>query len=407
MRQGRRRRISPSAARRLAIACQCLDDGRGLPRGREGAARIVERLGYVQIDTIAVVQRAHHHTLWARRPDYAPEYLHCLQADDRSVFEYWRGAACYLPMSDYRYYVPAMRGFADSPRTREWLASNARLVKEVIRRIRREGPLASADFPAPEGQKRGPWWDWKPEKQALETLFSMGELMISARRNFQRLYDLAERVLPARVSTEEPSREEMARFVVRRALTSTGAAPAGGISWGRASDRIAIAEALAAYVASGEVTPVTVSGADGGPHYAWSEALQRAPARRRRRRPLILSPFDSLVTDRRRLRDLFDFDCRLECYLPAAKRRYGYFCLPILWGDRFIGRLDPKAERKQGVLRVKKLMFEPGFADFEPLLPALAEELRSFAAFNECEAVVIEETQPRKVRRPLQRELGG
>jgi uncharacterized protein YcaQ len=311
-------------------------------------------------------------------------------------------------MSDYRYYGPAMKAFADWSRTRDWLESNARLVKEVMGRIRSEGPLGSADFAAPDGRKRGPWWDWKPAKRALETLFSMGELMIAERRNFQRLYDLAERVLPADANTEEPSREELAAFVVRRALSSMGVGSADGIRWGRAGDRDAIVDALNAAVASGEVTPVNITGLDGGPHYAWTEALETVRPRRRRRGQLhVLSPFDNLVMDRRRLRELFDFECKLECYLPAAKRRYGYFCLPILWGDRFIGRMDAKAERKQRTLTIKKLMFEPRFDEFDPVLPALAEKLRVFAAFNECDAIVVEAAQPRRSRRSLQRQLDG
>ncbi len=405
MHHTRRRRISLSTARRLAIASQCLDGRQKLPAGKEGAARIIERLGYVQIDTIAVVQRAHHHTLWARRPDYVPEHLHRLQSEDRRVFEYWRGAACYLPIQDYRYYLPSMKAFADWQRTRHWLESNARLVKEVRNRIRREGQLASADFSAPEGAKRGPWWDWKPAKRALETLFSMGELMIAERRNFQRVYDLAERVLPADTNTGEPSREELARFAARRAAASLGLASRDDVRWASIGDRAAVSEALDEMVASGELTPVTVAGLDGGPHYAWTEALQSVRGRRPRRGLQILSPFDNLVMNRHRLRALFGFDCKLECYFPAAKRTYGYFCLPILWGDRFIGRLDPKADRKQKALLVRKLLFEPGFRDFEPVLPALAEKLRAFAAFNECDSLVIEECAPRKVRRPLQQEL--
>ena len=399
-------RISLSTARRLAIRAQGLDGRWRLPNGKEGVAQAVEFLGYVQIDTIAVVRRAHHHTLWSRRQDYQPGMLHDLQAKDRRVFEYWCPAASYLPMRDYRYYLPTMRGIANSPGTRAWLADHAGLVDDVVKRIRREGPLASADFAAPEGRTRGPWWDWKPAKQVLERLFSMGELMIAERRNFQRVYDLTERVLPPDADTKQPSEDERARFLVRRALSSKGIASAEQMGWGRMGDRAAAATALEEMVESGEVTPVEITGLDGGPHYAWTETLQAVSGRTRGRKHLhILSPFDSLVIDRRRLRTLFDFDCKLECYFPEAKRRYGYFCLPILWGDRFVGRLDPKADRKQKTLLVRKAMFEPDFTDYEPLLPALAEKLRAFAAFNECERVVVEETDPRKLRAPLTRAL--
>jgi uncharacterized protein YcaQ len=399
-------RIALSTARRLAIRAQGLDGRWQLAKGKEGVAQAVERLGYVQIDTIAVVRRAHHHTLWSRRRDYQPDMLHELQANDRGVFEYWCPAASYLPMSDYRYYLPTMRGIASSPKTRAWLADRAGLVDGIVKRIRREGPLTSADFAAPEGRKRGPWWDWKPAKQVLERLFSMGELMIAERRNFQRVYDLAERVLPSDANTEPPSDGERARFVVERALGGRGVASLKEMRWAWIADRAAVSQALADMLESGEVTAVEIRGLDGGPYYALTETLDRAAARGRGKKQLhILSPFDSLVADRRRVRALFDFDCKLECYFPEAKRRHGYFCLPILWGDRFVGRLDPKADRKQKTLIVHKLMFERGFKDYEPLLPALAEKLHAFAAFNQCERVTVTETQPRKLRAPLRRAL--
>ena len=400
-------RISPAAARFLAISSQGLDGRWKLPKGKEGAARAVERLGYVQIDTIAVVQRAHHHTLWARCPDYAPEALDELQARDRRVFEYWCPAAAYLPMRDYRYSLRAMRGFAGSRRTRSFLDQHAVLVADVLGRIRREGPLASADFSAPPGRKRGPWWDWKPAKQALEALFSMGELMVTQRRNFQRVYDLAERVLPAGTDTSEPSAAEQARFEVRWAIARLGVARARELRRGWQAGQGAAA-ALAELVDAGEVTPVQVRGLDGQVCYALTESLERVPKRRGGRKRLhILSPFDGLVIRRDRLRELFGFDCKLECYLPAEKRRWGYFCLPILWGDEFIGRLDPKADRKQQTLLVRRLMFEPEFKDHDAVWPDLAAKLRAFAAFNGCRRIVIGQTQPRGLKGSLEAEHGA
>ena len=163
-------KLSLSRARRLAIHAQGLDGRWRLPKGKEGAAQAIERLGYVQIDTIAVVERAHHHTIWARCPDHTRADLHELLATDRRVFEYWANAASYVPMSDYRYYVPRMRAAAN--RRHAWyLSAEGREIREhVVERIRNEGPLGSIDFKAPEGRKRGSWWDWKPPKQAMEML---------------------------------------------------------------------------------------------------------------------------------------------------------------------------------------------------------------------------------------------
>ncbi|MHC4200889.1 MAG: winged helix-turn-helix domain-containing protein [Planctomycetota bacterium] len=399
-------KITMPTARRLAIRAQGLDGTWKLPPGKEGASRAVERLGYVQVDTISVVARAHHHVLWSRCRGYAPGMLLDLQAKDRRVFEYWRRAASYLPMSDYRYYVPRMRGSARSGRHRGWLDANAKLVKGVLARIRKEGPLASADFEAPPGRKRGPWWDWKPAKRALEILFDSGRLMVTERRNFQRVYDLTERVLPPGTDTSAPTAKELARFELRRALAAHGVASAGEARWSRGGGKAA-AEALEDLTASGEVVRLEIDGLEDGPYYALSKDLAAAKKHRRRGKPLhILSPFDNLVMERGRLRRLFDgFECKLECYFPAAKRRWGYFCLPILWGDRFIGRLDPKADRKAKTLLVRKLMFEPGFRDHEEAMPALAAKLMDFAAFNGCERVVVEATRPAKVRPRLRREL--
>jgi uncharacterized protein YcaQ len=399
-------KISLSTARRLALRSQGLDGGWKLPRGKEGVARAIERLGYVQIDTISVVQRAHEHTLWSRCPGYSPGMLHELQARDRRVFEYWTHAASYVPMCDYRHYLPRMRAFAESPRMRRWLEGNAQIAEHVVSRIREEGPLGSADFESPPG-KRGTWWDWKPAKRALEMLFSSGELMVSERRNFQRIYDLKERVLPDSVDTVEPDRAESERFAVRRALALHGVATLREICWGRARANT-LSGAVDELVDSGEVTPVEIRDLVGETHYALTEVLRDGARRRRARARLhILSPFDSLVISRARVKALFGFDYSLECYTPAPKRRYGYFCLPILWGERFAGRLDPKADRKHRSFFVRKLMFEPGFEDYDAMIPALAEKLQAFASFCECDRVVVERTAPVKVRAPLRRELSS
>ncbi len=397
-------KISASTARRLAVQCQGLDGGWRLPKGKEGAARVIERLGYVQIDTIAVIERAHHHVFWTRQPNYDPRMLHDLQAKDRRVFESWTHAAAYAPMGDYRYHLPMMR--ARAGRLGRWMKQNARVMEAVLGRIRAEGPLGSADFEATD--KRGPWWGWKPAKVALEMLLLTGELMVTERRNFHRIYDLTERVLPAGTDTSGPAPEELARFVARRLLRGLGVASLHEVQWdlreSRRESRKAVSGALREMVDAGEVTPVEVEGTEGDGYYALTESLEAA-SKRGRTQVHLLSPFDNLVIWRRRLKRLFGFDYTIECYVPAPKRRYGYFCLPILWGDRFAGRLDPKADRQQRTFIVRGLMFEPDFKDYDGLLPALAEKLRAFAAFHGCERVAVERTAPGKVRAELLRVL--
>jgi hypothetical protein len=165
-----------------------------------------------------------------------------------------------------------------------------------------------------------------------------------------------------------------------------------------------VPEVIEELVDSGEVTPVEIKGMDDEVYYALMRNVEEA-MKRNRKRLHILSPFDNLVIHRRRLKELFNFDFKLECYFPAAKRRYGYFCLPILWGTRFVGRLDPKADRKQKTLIVRKIIFEPDFKDYDGLMPALAEKLHAFADFNGCERIVIEQTVPGKAKILLKREL--
>ena len=392
--------LSLAAARRLSIRSQGLDHHTPLPHGKEGAAQVVERLGYVQIDTIAVIERAHDHILWNHQPDFSSAMLGELLASDRRVFEYWTHAAAYVPFADYRYYLPRMESAHNWRREARFRKENSRLVKEVYERIRRDGAMASADFDY-QDKKRGAWWDWKPAKSALEVLFCTGELMVSARRRFQRVYDLPERVVPDHIDTRAATPDEAARHFARRALSTLGLASLPQVRklYANSNAQTALAELLD----SGEVVPVQIEDQE-AIYYALADTLATAP-RRQKNHLHLLSPFDNLTIDRDRLLDLFDFHYRIECYTPAPKRLYGYFTLPILWNGRFIGRLDPKAERKSQTFLVRNLVFEPGFDDYDALLPSLAAALHRFAAFNGCTSIHIEQTKPGKVKAPLSRAL--
>ena len=389
--------ITPVRARRIALRAQGLDGSWDQIPGADGAAATVERLGYVQIDTIAVIERAHEHTLWVRQDSYQPSMLHQLLAVDRRVFEYWTHAASYVPMRDYRHYQRRMQ--ARGARSRAWLEANADLVDRVRDRIRAEGALAAADFES-DG-RRGPWWDWKPAKRALECLFYNGELMISERRNFQRVYDLAERVLPNGVDVTIPEQDDAARWAVRWPLRNLGVASfSQNRYWPGSGDGVTMA--VEELIEFGEGVPVRLRGHDAPTAlFTLSEALEATARARQNRRVHLLSPFDNLVIRRDWLSQLFDFDYTLECYLPARKRRYGYFCLPILWGDRFVGRLDPKAERKKRLFAVRRLYFEPDFGDWDALLPALADKIVAMARFNGCDRVRLYSVRPAAMRAAL------
>lgn len=402
--------LSTETARRLAIRCQLLDGDTELPAGKEGVARVIEALGYMQIDTISVVARAHDHGLWTRRPDYDPAMLSELLGCDRRVYEYWGHAASYLPISDFRYTLPLKEKFRRPPVLKwekERLAKCGHMLEPVLERIRDEGPLRSQDFEPTPGERRGSWWDWKPAKAALELLFWRGELMISGRRGFQRVYDLAERVLPADVDTTIPDHDELGQFLVRRALHAHGFATAREIhDHLRGSDMKLIKAALGEMIESAEVVPLEVESMEKVTQYALPDVLNRAETSGPPPDKVsLLSPFDNLIIQRQRTQQLFDFNYLLECYVPAPKRRYGYFVFTILYGDKLVGRFDPKADRKAGVLYVRRLLFEPGFDASDHFLALLAGKLREFASMNGCNLVVLEEVRTRNVVRRLRKQL--
>jgi hypothetical protein len=398
----KKEQISLTQARRVALHAQLLDGQAQLPAGKQGVLQAIEKLGYVQIDTIAVIQRAHHHTLWTRCPDYDPAMLHELQAQDRRVFEYWAHAASYVPMSDYRYYLPRMRQ-AHDPYTK-WergrLEQFGHLMEPVLERIRQEGPLGSKDFAT--GDTQGTPRDRNPSKVALEMLFGRGQLMVTERRGFEKIYDLAERVLPADVDTRAPDDDELGRFFVRRALSACGVAQKKEIQVHiDAADKKLLAKALRDLVKDGQVIPVQVGDAD---YYALPERLAQAGQLQAvPPRVSLLSPFDNLIIQRERVKRLFGFDYALECYMTAAKRKYGYFVLPILWGERLVGRLDPKAERKKKTFIIRNLALEPGFEAGNDFVSALNNALKTFAHFNGCEKITFEKVTPADLKPTLER----
>jgi len=380
-------KLSLDQAKRIILRTQLLSDSPQL-EGKEGPALVIEHLGYVQIDTIAVVERAHHHTLWSRCPDYDPSFLHDLAAIDRRIFEYWAHAMAFLPMSDYRFYIPRMERHRTSNRAwlSKWKQEHGHVLDHVLNRIRVEGALTSKDFEHPPTTRRGTWWDWKPAKRALEILFWQGHLMISERKNFQKIYDLTERVLPPEMDTTRPAEEELGRFHVRRALAGLGVAQEREIRDAfHIANRGTIAETLKQMQQAKEVIPLSVEGLD-GTYYALAETLEREDSPLLNRAH-ILSPFDNLTIQRDRMERLFGFKYTIECYLPAARRKHGYFVLPVLWRDRLIGRLDSKADRTSKNFIVKKLWFEPQFQAFDEALPAFSETLAQFARFNGCNTV--------------------
>ena len=375
--------LSLTQARRLALRSLAPE----LPS--PSVPEVVRRLGYVQIDTISVVERAHHHVLWTRLPTYDASQLDRAQGTERQVLEYWSHAAAYLPMEDYRFCLPRM---AASRRRRDaWLRAHKALTQHVMQRIGAEGPLRAADFEAEPGHRAGPWWDWKPAKLALEYLFHAGRLLVTYRRGFQKYFDLAERVLPSHVNTTRPTPLAYGRHLIRRTLECHGLATVQEMTYLKPYARTAVRQAMLAMTEQGALLPITVEGLSEvyfvQPDHL-EQALSTPPGLEQRAASVrFLSPFDNLVIQRKRLQQLFGFHYQIECYVPAAKRQYGYFCLPILWGERFVGRVDPKAHRSTRRLEVVSLSVDSeahGNADF---WAAFSQALQTFATFNGCTSV--------------------
>ncbi len=371
-------RISASTARALAVSHQMLHARESAKQPIETTESIIKHLGYVQIDTISVVERAHHHVLWSRNHRYRHAHLDTLREQGR-IFEYWAHAASYLPIRDYRMYLPEMKRIRE--RNNLWHKVDPKMKRHVLERIRCEGPLRSRDFADNTSGKLGVW-QWKPAKAALETLFREGELMIAVREGFQKVFDLRERVLNDWVDTRYPSPEEQSDFLIDRYLQANGFGSFAQMSYLRAAIRPHLAQRLDDREEAGQLIRVQVGDRL---YHAKQELLENADRLKRNDRVRLLSPFDNLVIQRNRILALFDFDYQIECYIPEVKRKHGYFCLPVLWNNRLVARMDCKAERKHRVFLIRNLITEAEFRISDRFLAAFKSELYEFMRFNGCD----------------------
>ncbi|SDU91453.1 hypothetical protein SAMN04488544_1894 [Microlunatus sagamiharensis] len=388
-------RLSPALARRVVLAAQGF--GRRpleRPVGLRDVAGLARRLGQFQIDSINVVTRAHFVPAYSRLGPYDPALLErAAFAAPRQMFEYWGHAASLLDVE----LQPLLR-FRMNEGAHSWggvdrvARENPALVEHVRREVADRGPVSARQLEAEQqgDRDRSHWgWNWSAAKTVLEWLFYVGEVT-SARRNaqFERVYDLPERVLPAHVLAQPtPTVEESVRGLVRRAAAALGVATEPALRDYFRTRPAATQQAVAELVSSGELVPVQVGVAKGS-WYLWHEA--RLPRRLEAR--ALLSPFDSLVFERARLEALFDFAYRIEIYVPEPRRAYGYYVYPFLLGDRFVARVDLKADRARGVLRVVSAWAEdPALHGRESVEVAeeLAAELASMAAWQGLSAVEV------------------
>lgn len=379
--------------RRLALAAQGLLQAQPFGCGLVGARKAINHLGYVQIDTISVVERAHHHVLHSRVPKFTPNMTNQM-LHNRDIFEYWTHAAAFIPMADFRFSLPYKHAIKGG-QTHWYKNPDKKLMGELLARVRSDGPIRSRDLESNSTKSAG-WGDWKPAKKALEQLYMGGDLMVSSRDGFQKVYDLAERVLPPRVNSQMPSTEEFAGHMVKQQLRCHGFASLKGLTYLRrnAELRKAVKTLVNEKLAQGIYEQVQVR--SGEVFILEAGALER-PLIRLSNRMLILSPFDNSVIQRERLKAVFQYDYQIECYVPAAKRQYGYFCLPLLYRGEFIGRMDCKAHRKTSHFEIKLLHFEPHSFDRDLVITAFVEAITQFCCFQKCETVSLVKIHPRKL----------
>jgi uncharacterized protein len=361
-------------------------------------------MALLQLDTIHVVARSPYLVLHARLGDYEPSWLDALVADG-TLFETWAHEACVAPIEDFalhRSLAPTRRHWAID-RARRMRARQGPAMDALLEHVRAKGPVRSSDFADARGGRAG-WWEWKEEKRLLEAWFALGELMVARRERFERVYDLTHRVHPAAAATALPSAADASRALVERSVRALGVTRARWVhDYFRTRPRLDPA-ALAPLVGDGTLVEVAVRGwpETAFVHRELVPLAERAAAGRLvAARTALLSPFDPVVWDRERALAMFGFDYRLECYLPAGRRRHGYFSLPILRRGALVGRLDAKAHRAEGRFEVKVLHLEPGVRAGAALLADVGRAIRASARWHGTPEVVVRRTVPASARRAL------
>lgn len=387
-------KLSNAAARRLFLAKH------GFADSGDDLLAAIEKLGFVQIDSIATVERAHHMILAGRRKTYRPPHLATLLERRRDLFEHWTHDASVIPVRFYPYWRHRF------DRDRERLTARWRKFRrpgfeeqaaDVLEHIRANGPALSRDLgddsdgARPQGSAG--WWDWKPSKTALEYLWRTGELAVSGRQGFQKAFDLTERVIPADILAKQPSAAETIEWACASALDRLGFATTGQIAnfWETASP--AEAKEWAAAHLGEDVVEIVVEGAAGDERRMLArpdiaEAIANVPEPGGGIR--VLSPFDPMLRDRKRAEWLFGFSYRIEIYVPAAKRQYGYYVFPLLEGARLIGRIDMKRMGQGGPLVVRAVWPEAGVSFGKGRIERLEREIARVARYAGADGVSFE-----------------
>ncbi len=387
--------------RLITLHHQGLTTMRPFGKGSQATKCVLEHLGYIQIDTLSVIERAHHHTLWTRIPDYQPDYLTQL-VRERSAFEYWFHAASYLPMNNYRFVLPQMSAIKRGELS-HYANVEAKYMRHVFDRIRIDGPLKARHFES-EKKSNAKWWNWKPTKRALEKLFMQGDLMITYRDGMEKVYDLTERVLPDNTNTNEPSLLEFSEYLINVSMKANGFTSLKQLTHLRpgATLRKSLHTILLQKIEQGFLIQCHI---EGMPAIYTTQNILETKISRPATNVRLLSPFDNAIIHRNKVEQLFEFDYKLECYIPKEKRKFGYFCLPILYKDKLIGRVDCKAHRKINDFELVNLHIESKTISLDDFIPHFAKLVYRFAKFNGCQTIRVSNVSPKKLTSVFRRAL--
>jgi uncharacterized protein YcaQ len=357
--------LTQPEARRIWLRAQRLDGPAPFGDGPEAVARAVDHLGYVQIDTINVIERCHHHILWTRIPAYRRQHLNQALSVDKTIFEYWTHALSYVPAKDIRFFLPAMKRHRQSPKTQFGAVSKEDL-QRVLTLIRNDGALSIRDIDDEVlVEKDHAWASRKPSKRALQLAFYSGALTISARSGMVKTYELMDRHFGWYRRPDAASERQVVVYLLDQALRSQGVVSLDSICHLDAPRKAEIRRLIEARVRRKALIQVAIEGAGNLEHWVQPEVLDIKPPSGPRMIHL-LSPFDPLIIQRKRLQLFFDYGHRFEAYVPKEKRLLGYFALPVLDGDEIIAAIDLKADREKQTLLVQQLTWvRRGFADFQ------------------------------------------
>jgi uncharacterized protein len=344
--------LTKSEAKRIWLGAQRLDTLLPFGEGPEATRAAVEHLGYVQIDTIHVIERCHHHILYTRIPTYERAHLRQAQSLDKTVFEYWTHALSYIPTADMRFFLPAMRRFRQAEDS--WFASLGKADIGKVMRLLRQGPLTIRDIDDDVLiEKEHPWASRKPSKRALQLAFHMGKVTISERNGMLKTYDLTDRHFGWTARPKPATERQISDYLLDRALRAQGIVSLESICHLDAKRKPAIRQRIETRIRRKALVPVALEGAGKSEHWARAETLD-APSESSTGIVHLLSPFDPLVIQRKRLKLFFDYDHRFEAYVPKEKRVFGYFALPVLVDDEIVAAIDLKTDRDKGKLLLQK-----------------------------------------------------